>query len=403
MRSNLIIRQKYLQKINPYIGKQLIKVLIGQRRVGKSYILKQLIEQINIKEPKSNIIYINKESLDFSEIQDAESLNNYVRNNTRQNVMNYVFIDEIQEIKEFEKALRSLLLEPYYDLYITGSNANLLSGELSTFLSGRYIEIYISSLSYIEFLNFHGIENVQSNLMLYLKYGGMPYLKHLKLTEEVVFDYLKSVYSTIIYRDVIMRWEVRSTLLFENLVVFMSDNIGQLFSAKKISDYLKSQKTNMAASQIIQYLSYLSNAFLIHKVPRFDITGKRIFEIGDKFYFEDIGLRNAIYNYKISDIAKIMENAVYHHLKYNDFDVKIGQLGSKEVDFIAQRKGQILYIQVCYLLHDSSTFEREFGNLEKIKDNFPKMVISMDELTGSTHKGIQHIHLRDFLSKEIDI
>lgn len=403
MQGDLIVRQKYLQKVNPYIGKQLIKVFTGQRRVGKSYLLKMLMQQIKEKDNTSNIIYINKESLDFSEIQNAEGLNNYIRKNTCPDGMNYIFIDEIQEIKEFEKALRSLLLEPFYDFYITGSNAKLLSGELSTYLSGRYIEIYVSSLSFSEFLNFHGLENTQSSLMLFLKYGGMPYLKHLELTDEVAFDYLKSVYSTIIYRDIIMRWEVRSTALLENLVVFMSDNIGQLFSAKKISDYLKSQKINIAASQIIQYLSYLSNAFLLHKVPRYDIAGKRIFEIGDKYYFEDIGLRNAIYSYKISDLSKILENVVYHHLRYNDFDVKIGWLGSKEIDFIAQRKGQILYVQVCYLLHDNNTINREFGNLEKIKDNFPKMVISMDELSGNTYKGIQHINLKDFLSKDIFI
>lgn len=400
MPEEIIIRQKYLDKLIPFIGKQLIKVLTGQRRVGKSYVLKQLMKHLHETDPDANILYINKEDLSFTGIKTSGDLNEYVMQNTKAGVMNYVCIDEIQEIEQFEKALRSMLLNPVYDLYCTGSNANILSGELATFLSGRYIEVRVHSLSYPEFLHFHGIENTQNALMLFLKYGGLPYLKHLELADEIVFGYLKGIYSTIIYRDVIMRQDIRSSAFLENLVVFLADNIGQLFSAKKISDYLKSQKTNIATSQIINYLSHLSNAFLIHKVPRYDIVGKRIFEIGDKFYFEDLGLRNAIYQYKVSDIGKIMENAVYHHLKYNDFEVKIGQIGSNEIDFVARRKGELIYVQVCYLLHDQATIVREFGNLEKIQDNYPKMVISMDEFSGDSHNGIQHFNLKDFLSME---
>ncbi len=400
MQENVIVRKKYLNKLIPFVGKQLIKVLTGQRRVGKSYVLKQIIMHIQAIDSKANIIYINKEELNFSYINTADNLNEYIQKTTKVDVINYVFIDEIQEINEFEKALRSLLLNPNYDLYVTGSNANLLSGELATFLSGRFIEIEIFSLSFPEFLEFHSLENNQNAMMLFLKYGGLPYLKHLELSDEIVFGYLKGIYSTIIYRDVIMRHDIRSSAFLENLVVFLADNIGQLFSAKKISDYLKSQKTNIATSQIIHYLSHLSNAFLIHKVSRYDIAGKRIFEIGDKFYFEDLGLRNAIFHYKVSDIGKIIENAVYHHLKYNDFEVKIGQMGSNEIDFMARRKGELLYVQVSYLLHDEATIAREFGNLEKIKDNYPKMVVSMDDFSGDTYKGIQHINLKDFLLKE---
>ena len=394
----VIVRKKYLDKLIPFIGKQLIKVLTGQRRVGKSYVLKQVMIYINEIDLEANIIYINKEDLGFSDLQNASDLYAYVLQKTKTGAMNYVFIDEIQEIEQFENALRSLLLNPHYDLYITGSNANLLSGELATYLSGRYIELEVLSLSYPEFLEFHVLQNTQDTMMMFLKYGGLPYLKHLELSDEIVFGYLKGIYSSIIYRDVIMRHEIRSSAFLENLVVFLANNIGQLFSAKKISDYLKSQKTNIATSQIIHYLSHLSNAFLIHKVPRYDIVGKRIFEVGDKFYFEDIGLRNAIFQYNVSDIGKIMENAVYHHLKYNDYDVKIGTVGSNEIDFVARRKGELLYVQVSYLLHDETTIAREFVNLEKIKDNYPKMVVSMDDFTGDSYKGIQHIRLKDFLS-----
>jgi len=401
MTEEIIIRSKYRDKLQPFIGKQIIKVLTGQRRVGKSYILKQTMLQIKQNDSTANIVYINKENLAFDNLKTATDLNDYVRLNTREGVTNYIFIDEIQEIEHFEKALRSLLLDPIYDLYCTGSNANMLSGELSTFLSGRYIEIPVYSLSYPEFLLFHQRKNVSQSLMLFLQFGGLPYLKHLQLDAEIVYDYLKGVYNTIIYRDIIMRHEVRNAAFMENLVLFLSDNIGQLFSAKKISDYLKSQKTNIATSQIISYLYHLNNAFLIHKVGRYEISGKKIFEIGEKIYFEDIGLRNTITDYKQSDIGKIMENAVYNHLLFNDYEVKVGQVGQYEIDFIGKRKGEILYVQVCYLLYEQATIDREFGNLEKINDNYPKMVVSMDEFSGNTRKGIQHINLRDFLSAEI--
>jgi len=401
MQEDIIIRPKYHDQLLPFQGKQLIKVLTGQRRVGKSYILKQIIQQIEEEDKSANILYINKENLAFDSIKTASDLNDYVLNNTIQGVKNYIFIDEIQEIEQFEKAMRSLLLNPIYDLYCTGSNANMLSGELSTYLSGRYIEIPIYSLSFTEFLSFHKLENTNVSLNKYLKYGGLPFLKHLELSDEIVYDYLKGVYNTVIYRDVIMRNEVRNTAFLENLIVFLADYIGQLFSAKKISDYLKSQQTNIATSQIIGYLNHLSAAYLIHKIKRMDIVGKKIFEIGEKYYFEDLGLRNAIFEYKQSDIAKIIENAVCNHLLYNDYELKIGQVGQNEIDFVGNRKGEIIYVQVCYLLHEQSTIDREFGNLEKIKDNYPKMVVSMDEFAGNTRNGIQHIYLRDFLSMDI--
>jgi len=401
MKEDIIIRKRYHDKLLPFQGKPLIKVLTGQRRVGKSYILKQTIQLIEQEDVTANIIYINKENLAFDSIKTASDLNDYVQNKSLSGVKNYVFIDEIQEIEQFEKAMRSLLLNPIYDLYCTGSNANMLSGELSTFLSGRYIEIPVYSLSFTEFLDFHHLENTNISLNQYLKYGGLPFLKHLELSDEIVYDYLKGVYNTVIYRDVIMRNEVRNSAFLENLVVFLADNIGQLFSARKISEYLKSQQTNIATSQIIGYLNHLSNAYLIHKMKRLDIFGKKIFEIGEKYYFEDLGLRNAIFEFKQSDISKIIENAVCNHLLYNDYELKIGQLGQNEVDFVGTRKGEIIYVQVCYLLHEQSTIEREFGNLEKIKDNYPKMVVSMDEFAGNSRNGIQHIYLRDFLSMSL--
>jgi predicted AAA+ superfamily ATPase len=395
---DLIVRKKYQDKITPFAGKQLIKVLTGQRRVGKSCILKQTIEYITKKDPSAHVLYINKEHLSFEHIKTAIDLNDYVHQQTKEGVKNYVLIDEIQEIAQFEKAMRSLLLEPIYDLYCTGSNAAMLSGELASMLSGRYIEIQVLGLSYGEFLTFHKLRNTNKSLTLYLRYGGLPYLKHLEWNNDVIYGYLRGVYTTVIYRDVILRHEVRNTAFLENLVLFLADNTGHLFSAKRISGYLKQQKVDIATSQVIHYLNYLTDAFLLHKVRRQEIVGKRIFETGEKFYFEDLGLRNAIFEYKQADIGKIIENAVYKHLLYNDYEVKVGQLRNLEIDFVGKRRGEYIYVQVCYLLQEQSTIDREFGNLVKINDNYPKWVVSLDEFAGNTHKGIGHIHLRDFLS-----
>jgi predicted AAA+ superfamily ATPase len=397
----LIVRRKYLEAIKPYIGQQIIKILIGQRRVGKSYILLQTIKEIKAQDTTANILYINKEDLQFDKIKTASDLYEYVQKNTNYKVKNYVFIDEIQEITEFEKTLRSLLLNPIYDLYCTGSNAHIFSGELATFLSGRFVEIPVYSLSYNEFCEFQNLENDSKTLQKYLKYGGLPYLKHLTLEDEIVFNYLKGVYNTVIYRDLIQRYEIRNSAFLENLVRFLADNTGQLFSAKKISDYLKSQQINISVSQIINYLNYLANTFLIQKVKRMEITGKKIFEIGEKFYFQDLGLRHTINGYKPNDIAKIIENVVFEHLLYCGYDIKIGQINDLEIDFVCERGGEKLYVQVTYLLQDEKAINREFGNLLKINDNYPKIVVSMDEFTGNTYEGIKHLHIREFLTEWI--
>ncbi len=401
MLNEIIPRKHYIDRIEPFIGKQLIKVLTGQRRVGKSYILKQLMQDATKNSLKNHIIYINKEDLEFADIKTADDLNRHILAHTREGHKNNIYIDEIQEIENFEQALRSLLLNPIYDIYCTGSNANILSGELATHLAGRFIEFSISSLSFTEFLEFHNLPNERQSMMQYLKFGGLPYLKHLPLNNEIIFSYLKGIYNTIMFRDVIMRFDIRNTAFLENLAVFLADNIGQQFSANKISAYLKSQRTAIAPSQVIQYLNHLANAFLVHRVPRYDIIGKRIFEIGEKFYFEDLGLRNALSNYKMADIGKMMENVVFHHLKCHEFEIKVGQTGLNEIDFIASKKGEIIYVQVCYLLQDERTIAREFGNLEKVQDNYPKFVVSMDDFQGNTHKGIQHFNLLDFLNLEL--
>lgn len=394
----IINRSLYLDRIKPFIGKNLIKVFTGQRRVGKSYLLLQIRNMIEAMLPDAHFILINKEDLAFDDIKSAADLHQFVLRHKSPDRKTYVFIDEIQEIDDFETALRSLLLDEQLDLYCTGSNAHLLSGDIAGRISGRYIEINVYSLTYPEFLQFHKLEENKESLEKYLKYGGLPYLRHLPLEDQVVFEYLKNIYSTIIFRDVINRFAVRNTVFLEQLVFFLASNIGSLFSSKKISDFLKSQKVNIAPNQVQLYIQHLANAFLIHPVKRFDIDGKRLFEIGEKYYFENLGIRNALWGYRLQDRGKILENAVLNHLLSQGYTVYVGQLGSNEIDFVAEKHGERKYIQVALTLLEASTMEREFGNLQKIKDNYPKMVVSLDGFKGNTFDGIQTVSLRQFLT-----
>ena len=279
---NINNRNAYLDRVKPFIGKNIIKVFTGQRRVGKSYLLFQVMQFLQ-KDSSVSILYINKEDLAFTFIKTAEDLNQYIQENKSKTEKTYVFIDEIQDIVHFEDALRSLLLDENLDLYCTGSNAQLLSSDIAGHLSGRFIEITVYSLAYSEFLDFHELKTSAESVEKYMKYGGLPYLKHLPLEDTVVFEYLKNIYNTIVYRDIINRFSVRNVPFLEQLVLFLAGNIGSIFSAKKISDFLKSQKTNMPTNQVQIYSHYLVSAFLIHRVARYDMIGKRIFEIGEKF------------------------------------------------------------------------------------------------------------------------
>lgn len=394
----LLKREKYLNRIRPYFNKQLIKVITGQRRVGKSCLLKQIANELAVIDPVGNFIFIDKEKFEFDEIKTYVQLVNYVKERSVLSA-NYVFIDEVQEIEGYEKALRSLLSDGNYDLYCTGSSSRMFSGELATLISGRQIEIRVHSLSFSEFMQFHNLEKTRDSLMRYLKHGGLPYLIHVEADDEMVFDYLRNIYATILYRDIVSRNQVRDTTFLENLLRYLADNTGSIVSANKISDYLKSQKTNKTASVIINYLAYLEQAYFVTGVKRQDIQGKKIFESGEKYFFEDIGLRNAIGGYKPKDIAKILENVVYNHLCFWGYSVCIGKQNQKEIDFIALRNGEYLYVQVAYLLTSAEVIDREFGNLLSIPDNYPKYVVTMDDFPAiTTYKGIRHIHLLDFIS-----
>jgi|SRR5690554_1195439 len=392
-----IERPLYIDKIRPFIGKSLIKVLIGQRRVGKSYLLMQLRDLILNQNPDIQTIYINKEQHEFSKITNSEELFLYIKENVKKNGKTALFIDEIQEIDSFEITLRDLVTRDNFDIYCTGSNANLLSSELATYLGGRYIEIKVFGLSFSEFLMFNKLQDSVAAFQSYLKLGGLPYQININSETQVVYEYLSSIYNTILLKDVVSRFKIRNVKFLENLTIFLADNIGSIVSSKKISDYLKSQKINISTQVVIDYLGHLESSFLINKVKRTGVEGKKIFEIGEKYFFEDIGIRNTIVGYKSSDIHKVLENAVYLHLRMAGFSVTVGQEGNKEIDFIAQKSGEKIYVQVAYMLTNEETINREFGNLLEIRDNYPKYVVTMDEMTETTtYEGIKRIHVKDF-------
>lgn len=392
-----IPRSSYVDRIKPYVGKQIIKVLSGQRRVGKSYLLFELMDLMQREERVKHIIYINKEDLAFASIQDAVSLEAYVKSQLVPGGLNALFVDEIQDITDFHLALRSLLLLPELDIYITGSNAHLLSSDLSGYLSGRFVEFQIFSLTYREFLQFHELSDSSESLNMFMKYGGLPYLKHLPLKDEVVFEYLQNIYHSIVYRDVVNRFSVRNTAFLERLIQFLAQHIGSVFSARKISEFLKSQKVNITPAQVQNYLHHLCSAFIISGVQRYDVQGKRIFEFGEKYFFENTGIRNAIAGYRPQDLGKIMENIVCHHLLASGYSVQTGALGNREIDFVASKSGETTYIQVALNLLEPETLQREFGNLNDIQDHYPKKVITLESFSGNSWQGIVHTNLRSFL------
>lgn len=394
-------REIYLKKIEPFMKKDIIKVLIWQRRVGKSYILFQIIQflQKNFSVSENEILYINKELNEFDFIKNYQDLLDFIKKTPEKK---YIFIDEIQDIEYFEKALRDLQAIWEYDIYISGSNANMLSSEIATILTGRYIEFEIFPLNYMEFLDFHNLENSRQNFLKYMKFWGLPYLKNLELDEEIVMDYVKSIYNTILLKDIVKRYNIRNIDFLDRLVIFLADSIWSLFTANNIAKYLKSQKVQIWLNSILEYLWFLNNIFLINKVKRQEVVGKKIFEINEKYYFSDIWLRNFIlWWYKHSDIWKILENIVFLHFKSLGYSVFVWKNGNKEIDFIVEKWRDKKYIQVAYLLESEETRQREFWNLLEIKDNYQKIVLSLDEFVEWDFLWIEHYNIIDYIFENL--
>lgn len=396
-RMEIIPRPLYMDKIRPYVDKNIIKVLVGQRRVGKSYILLGIAEEIMQRNPKANIIKINLEDFAFSHIQKAEDLYAEISTRIESDKKNYIFLDEVQEVEDFDKVVRSLILDPGNDVYLTGSNSSMFSSEIVSRLAGRSLVIHVHPLTYKEFLIFHSRADSDESLDTYLRFGGLPYLINLP-KESTWGEYISGVTDAVVYRDVVSRHSLRNSDFLERLMLFIADNIGKIFNAKKIADYLKSQRVSSSVTGVQAYVEYIAQAYIINRVRRWDIAGKRFFEIGEKYFFEDLGIRNSIIGYRPGDIGGLMENVIYNHLIAMGYDVKVGVLSQdREIDFIAEKGNERRYIQVALTLVDEKTRNREFGNLVGIPDNYEKTVVTLRESASNTFEGIRMMSLREFL------
>lgn len=400
----VISRPIYLNHIVSLLDRGTMIILVGQRRVGKSFMLRQVQEWVLQNIPSATVLYINKELHAFSHITNADELYDFVDARLKAGGKNYLLIDEVQDIADYENALRSLHAEERCQVIATGSNAYVFSSELSTRLAGRYIEIPIHSLTYREFLQFHQLDDSDKSLQEYLRAGGLPGLCHYDISDESqVRDYLQGVYNTVMLRDVIAREGIRNVPFMENLASFVADNVGKLVSTRNIANAMISQGSKTTDMLTASYLRYLCNAYIIAAVQRYDIHGKRVFEQNYKYYFTDHGLRNLLCGFNLrGSIEKIIENVVYLHLVSQGFKTSVGILRNTEIDFVAIRGDRTLYIQATYLLASDETVCREFGNLQAIKDNHPKYVVSLDPVSGNfpEYPGIIHLNLRKFLTTD---
>ena len=395
----IISRKHYADKVDSWIGKGNIIVLVGQRRVGKSFVLKDFIQR-HSDDSDANIIYVDKEKRKFGFIKNHEDLGKYIDEHFIGGKHNYILVDEVQDIDEWERTIISYHTEELTDIIITGSNSKMLSGEISTKLSGRYVEIPVQSLSYNEFLLFHGLADSDDSLRTYLNYGGLPGLRLIGLEDDdQVWDYLRSVFNTVMLKDVIERHSIRNIPFLNNLIVFLADTIGKQTSATSISKFMKSEKIDISTNIILDYTRYFTEAKLIDAVKRYDIHGKKLLDSNRKIYFGDIGLRNLIAGGdREADIEKVIENVVYQQLLHLGYQVFVGDLRAGEIDFVCKKPNEVKYVQAAYLIDSDETRKREFGRLQEIKDNYQKYVISMTPLVvRRDYEGIQHIGLREFL------
>ena len=397
-------RELYIEKIKPFIDKDIIKVLTGIRRSGKSVMLKLIMEELKQnKIDEKQFININFENLINRELTTADKLHEYILKKASEIKKKcYIFLDEIQEVKDWEKCINSLRVNEEYDfdIYITGSNAKLLSGELSTYLAGRYVEFVIYPFSFKEFLE--TLKSIQQDVSTreafqkYVKFGGMPFLYNLAFEEEASLQYLKDIYSSIILKDITQRNKIRDTDLLERVISYLIMNVGNNFSATSISKFFKSENRKVSVETILNYIKAAEESFLIYRVSRDDLIGKKVLNVNEKYYIADHGMREAILGSNQRDINQIFENIIYLELLRKGYNVRVGKVDNLEVDFVCTKGNEKIYVQVAYLLASAETIEREFTSLEKIDDNYPKYIISMDEFDMSRN-GIIHINIIDFL------
>ena len=402
----MLKRDEYIKKIVPFIDKDVIKVLTGIRRSGKSVMLKLLMEELKNRGINENqFIYINFENLKYRKLKNYERLYDFILNKVNDKYKSYyIFLDEIQEMEEWEKCVNSLRVDEdfNFDIYITGSNAKLLSGELSTYLAGRYIEFVVYPFSFKEFFEIMKEKNKEIDLkeafQKYVKFGGMPFLHNLDYNFEASMQYLQDLYASIILKDITQRNNIRDTDLLERIINYVIMNIGNTFSATSISKFFKSENRKVATETILNYIKACEEAFLVYRVARNDLLGKKILNVNEKYYIADHGIREAIMENNQKNINQVLENIVYFEMLRRGYNIKIGKVDNLEVDFVCKKNDETIYIQVSYLLASEDTKEREFSVLENIKDNYPKYVLSMDEFDMSRN-GIKHVNLIKFLVK----
>ncbi|EOZ93746.1 ATPase [Indibacter alkaliphilus LW1] len=399
----MVNRNAYIEKLRLFIGKPQIKIITGIRRSGKSTVLKLLTEELiktGVKD--TEIIYLNFESFTNSHLTSAKSLYEDVKRKINTSQKYYLLLDEIQEVHHWEKAVNSFLVDFDVDIYITGSNSHLLSSELSTFLAGRYIEIPIYTLSFDEFLDFKKSyseikENKHSLFVEYLRKGGFPVIHTMEYEEETAYQVVSDIYDSVILRDTVQRHKIRDIELLNRVIQYAFDNLGNTFSGKNVADYFKSQQRKIDINTVYNYLSALESAFILYRVPRYDLKGKEILKTQEKFFLADISLLYATMGYRDRMISGVLENLVFLELRRRGFKVFIGKFDNKEIDFVAEKKSGKIYIQVAYKLESQATIDREFSALHALRDHYPKYVVTMDDFFSDTIKGVKHMHICDFL------
>lgn len=399
----MIKRELYMSRIRPFIGGELVKVMTGMRRSGKSVMLELIKEELlenNVK--PEQFICINFEDMRFSHLLNAEALHDEITKKAA-NITDkvYLFFDEIQEVKEWEKCINSLRIVLNCDIYITGSNAKLMSGELATYLGGRYVKFIIYPFSFVEFMElYHTIFPDTSTEQCFRKYllcGGMPYLSNLRYEEEPSNQYLTDIFNSVQLKDIVQRNKVRDVDLLERIIAYIMANVGTTFSATSLVKFFKSEQRTVAAETVLNYIKYCTDAYLFYQVKRQDLQGKQILATNEKYYIADHGIREAVFGGNMRDINLILENIVYMELLRRGYSVTVGKIGNKEIDFVCEKRGQKLYVQTAYLLASDETIKREFGSFDSIRDNYPKYVVSLDEFDMSRN-GIKHQNIRDFLT-----
>ncbi len=399
----MIKREMYMQRIRPFIGGELVKVMTGIRRSGKSVMLELIKEELTENGISSEqFISMNFEDMRNSHLLNAQALHDEViARASGIDGKKYLFFDEIQEVRDWEKCINSFRVELDCDIYITGSNAKLLSGELSSYLGGRYVEFVIYPFSFTEFLELYRQcfpnTTAEQAFKKYLISGGMPYLYNLRFEEEPVRQYLTDIFNSVQLKDIVRRQNIRDADLLERIIAYVMANVGTTFSATSLSKYLKNEGRTVAPETIINYIRYCSEAYLFYKVSREDLQGKQILSTNEKYYIADHGIREAVYGGNMRDINLTLENIVYLELLRRGYTVRTGKIGEREIDFVCTLKSQKLYVQVTYMLASPETVEREFGVYDLVRDNFPKYVVSLDEIDMSRN-GIQHMNVRDFLT-----